>query len=447
MIRSRVLFFFLFIFFPGFVFGMPTFARADAVSDIQAQIRANNSHIEALKSEIVSFQKELNALGEKKDTLQSAIGSLTLSQQKLANEIKITQNRISSANLTIRELSLSIGDKETTIAEDRDAIAKTLRRTAESEDVPLVARLISSRSLREAWETADHAVQFNRALAGDINELRAIRTELANNRDKVSATKASQVALESDLALQKRSVDANKAAQQKLLGETKNQETNYQKLIAQKQAAEKAFELELVNLQSQLDLIVHPDLLPKVGSGVLSWPFSSAFMNACTRRKNVFGNLFCITQYFGNTSFATANPQIYKGKGHNAIDIGAPDGTPVQAALSGVVLGTGDTDAIKGCYSFGKWILIVHGNGLSTLYSHLSSIDVLKGQSVLTGQVIGLSGRTGYATGPHIHFGVYATEGTQIMTLRQFRGSTIGCADATMPVATLDAYLNPLSYL
>lgn len=445
MIRPRALFF-LFIFLPGLI-GMPTFARADTASDIEAQIRANNSQIEALKSEIASFQRELNVLGEKKDTLQSAIGSLTLSQQKLANEIKITQNRISSANLRIRELSLSIGDKETTIAEDQDAIAKTLRRTAESEEVPLVARLISSRSLHEAWETADRAVQFNRALESDIRDLRAVRTELANNRDKVSATKASLVALENDLALQKRSVDASKAAQQKLLAETRNQETNYQKLIAQKQAAEKAFESELASLQSQLDLIVHPGLLPKVGSGVLSWPFSSAFMNACTRRKSVFGNLFCITQYFGNTSFATANPQIYKGKGHNAIDIGAPDGTPVQAALSGVVLGTGNTDLVRGCYSFGKWILIVHGNGLSTLYSHLSSIDVSKGQSVLTGQVIGLSGRTGYATGPHIHFGVYATEGTQIMTLRQFRGSTIGCADATMPVATLDAYLNPLSYL
>jgi len=115
--------------------------------------------------------------------------------------------------------------------------------------------------------------------------------------------------------------------------------------------------------------------------------------------------------------------------------------------MGGTVIGTGNTDLARGCYSFGKWVMVEHGNGLSTLYAHLSVIDVGKGQQVGRGQVIGLSGMTGYATGPHIHFGVYATEGTQITTLRQFRGATIGCADASMPVATLTAYLNPLSYL
>jgi murein DD-endopeptidase MepM/ murein hydrolase activator NlpD len=91
--------------------------------------------------------------------------------------------------------------------------------------------------------------------------------------------------------------------------------------------------------------------------------------------------------------------------------------------------------------------MVKHSNGLNTLYAHLSEIDVSKGQPITAAQTIGLSGMTGYATGPHLHFGVYATEGTEITTLRQFRGSNKGCADAMMPVATLMAYLNPLSYL
>lgn len=444
---------FFFVLFAGLILVAPKFAFADAASDIQIQIDANNQQLDALKAEIVEYQKQLDALGAQKNTLQSTISSLTLSQKQLTTQIKITQNKIVSANLKIKELTLSIGDKETTIAADQDAIAKALRIIAEDERASFITQLISSRSFGEAWQVADQAILFNRALGNDISNLRAVRTELAINRDEVTKVKADLVSLQNDLTLQKRSVDASKIAQQQLLSQTKNQETNYQKLIAQKQAAEKSFEQELVNLQSQLNLIVHPGLLPKVGSGVLSWPFSNAFMLNCAQRKNVFGNFFCISQYFGNTPFSTANPQIYNGNGHNAIDIAAPDGTAVKAALSGVVLATGNTDLAydaqgRQCYSFGKWVMVVHNNGISTLYSHLSAIDVLKGQSVETGQTIGLSGRTGYATGPHLHFGVYATEGTQITTLGEFkRLSGTPCANASMPVASLDAYLNPLSYL
>ncbi|MBI5405478.1 peptidoglycan DD-metalloendopeptidase family protein [Candidatus Kaiserbacteria bacterium] len=436
-----------FILSAGLVLGTPYLARADAASDIQAQIDANNQQLEALKADVAAYQKQLDMLGTQKNTLQSTVNALALSQKQLAAQIRATQNKISSANLQIRELTLSIGDKEAAIASGRDAVAKALRSVAQDEGESLFTTLISSDSLGEAWQAADQAALFNRALGGRIAELRAARTELATNRDRVTKAKAELVSLQNDLTLQKRSVDANKAAQQQLLAQTKNQEANYQKLIAQKQAAEKAFEQELVDLQGQLNLIVHPDRLPKVGSGVLSWPFGGSFMLNCTQRKNVFGNLFCITQYFGTTPFSTANPQVYNGGGHPGIDIFAPIGTPIKAALPGVVLATGNTDIYGGCYSYGKWVMVIHGNGISTLYAHLSAIDVTKEQSIETGQTIGLSGMTGYATGPHLHFGVYATEGTQILTLRQFRGAKNGCADAPMPVATLSAYLNPLSYL
>ena len=426
---------------------LPTTAYADAASDIQAKINANNQQLKALEAEIAEDQRQLNALGAKKSTLQSTISSLTLSQKQLATQIQATQNKIASANLQIQQLSLSIGDKEESIDADQAAIAKALQDVAAGERTPLIIGLVSANSLSEAWQIADEIIQFNRALTDNINDLRAARTTLANNRDQVAAAKAKLISLQNDLTLQKRSVDASKAAQQKLLVDTKNQESNYQKLIAKKQAAEKAFEQELLDLQGQLNLIVHPGLLPKVGSGVLSWPFSTAFMFNCNQRKGSIGNQFCISQYFGNTPFATANPQVYNNGGHPGVDFAAPIGTPIYAALTGTILATGNTDLAKGCYSFGKWVMVEHSNGLSTLYAHLSNIDVSKGQRVSTGQLIGLSGMTGYATGPHLHFGVYATEGTKIMTLRQFRGATSGCADASMPVATLTAYLNPLSYL
>ncbi len=84
--------------------------------------------------------------------------------------------------------------------------------------------------------------------------------------------------------------------------------------------------------------------------------------------------------------------------GHRAIDIGAPEGTPVYAADSGYVVYAG----WKGGY--GYMLLINHGNGFETLYAHFSEYYVDAGQSVKKGELIGRVGSTGKSTGPHLHF-------------------------------------------
>jgi murein DD-endopeptidase MepM/ murein hydrolase activator NlpD len=93
--------------------------------------------------------------------------------------------------------------------------------------------------------------------------------------------------------------------------------------------------------------------------------------------------------------------QRYWG-GHRAIDIASARGTPVFAADSGYVAMAGWSNA-----GYGNVLIIDHGNGFQTLYAHLDSFNVLKGQSVKKGQTIGTMGATGRATGPHLHFEIH----------------------------------------
>lgn len=85
---------------------------------------------------------------------------------------------------------------------------------------------------------------------------------------------------------------------------------------------------------------------------------------------------------------------------HQGVDIASPRGSPVRAAFDGTVL-------FAGWYGgYGKLVIVDHGEGISTLYGHLSAIMVAPGQRISRGHLIGRVGSTGYSTGPHLHFEV-----------------------------------------
>ena len=87
--------------------------------------------------------------------------------------------------------------------------------------------------------------------------------------------------------------------------------------------------------------------------------------------------------------------------GYNAVDLGAPEGTPIVASADGDVV-----VARQGGWNggYGSYVVITHENGAQTLYSHMSKVSAYDGEHVVQGQVIGYVGETGLATGPHLHF-------------------------------------------
>lgn len=103
-----------------------------------------------------------------------------------------------------------------------------------------------------------------------------------------------------------------------------------------------------------------------------------------------------VTSEFGNR----IDPITGQRDGHTGMDLAVPTGTPIRAALDGVVT------LAKYYGSYGNCVMIDHGNGLVTLYGHNSRLLVHVGQTVRAGDVISQSGATGRVTGPHLHFEV-----------------------------------------
>ena len=91
---------------------------------------------------------------------------------------------------------------------------------------------------------------------------------------------------------------------------------------------------------------------------------------------------------------------------HSGTDIAVPEGTPILAAADGTVTVANALDSWGG--SYGYYVKLDHGGGLTTLYAHCSSICVTAGQQVKAGEVIAYVGQTGRATGPHLHFEVHS---------------------------------------
>ena len=408
---------------------IPVPGQAALPAELQAEIDRTKHERDSLVEEQRKLEAELIELNKQSQTIGTAVKSLDATRKKLVNDINITKSKITSSNLSIRSLESTITDKERQIIAHERAISDSIKTLAEYDSHSFIADLLLYKQVSEVWQDRGLLSDLNGRLDQEIQTLRETRTALSQEKVAKEQAKKSLESFQSQLSGQKVVVEESQNAKQRLLDQTKSQEVAYQKLLADNLARQKESEEDLFRLEMELRITLDPTLFPDAKHGILSWPLDKVY----------------ITQRFGKTGSG-----LYATDFHNGADFRASMGTPVKVVLTGTVLGTGNTDEQKGCKSYGNWILIKHDNGLSSVYSHLSARLVKTGQRVETGQIIAYSGGalgadgSGYSTGPHLHLGLFASQGVEI---RLFTTSK-GCKQVYVPIASgRDAYLDPLAYL
>lgn len=432
MIRTYFLQFLTLFLFSVFVAGIHSVAlvaRAETAQELQAKISSKSDEIKKIEAEIKKYQEDLNTIGAQKQTLKTSITELDLTRKKLEADIRVTQAKVDATNYTIVRLGSSIDDKEGKIDVRKRALVETLRIIHENDTQSLLEIALSEGSFSDFWNDTELLNQFGDEVYANVIELKSIKAGLEKEEKTRQEEKKTLLNLKMELGDRSKIVIDNKNQKSRLLTQTSNQETSYKKILKEKIALKEAFEQELRNYESTLKFILDPTSIPPRGTKVFSPPLDNIFL----------------TQKFGKSNATNgAGQRLYASGTHNGVDFRASMGTQVKAMRSGTVVGTGDTDLMCPGASFGRWVLIDHKNGLTSIYAHLSLIKVNQGDEVMTEQVIGYSGNTGYSTGPHLHVSVYASSGVKIETRAS---KSCSGRSYTMPLAAINAYLDPLDYI
>lgn len=417
---------------PGFMFGTDFVNAQSEIERLQSEISERNDRLGDIEKEIAQYEAALLEVGAEKNTLQSAINKLELERKKVQTDIKYTENKISNTDLEINKLILEISNTESDIELNKDTISEILRNLNISDEETMIELMLRNNNLSQFWNEVQDLETVRNSIQTKIHSLVSLKELLVDKRDTETAKRGDLLNLKERYDGQQAVLENNKSEKGKLLEQTESEEANYQALLAEKKAVQELLTAELRSFEADLKFILDPTSIPARGTAVFNWPLDNII----------------ITQLFGGTEFAKNNPGIYGRGYHPGVDFGASVGTPIRAPLSGTVRWIDNTDAYAGCYAWGKWTLIDHPNGLSTLYAHQSAIgtNIKPGTKVSTGDVIGYVGATGYVTGPHLHFTVYVTDAVEVIKYSDFKTVT-NCGPAYTPRAASEGYLDPMGYL
>lgn len=400
------------------IFAYYRFSSAQTVEELQVQISSTNTQIEKLNKEIAALSGQIAVTSEQKNTLANAIKQLVLKRDKLIKERVQTEKKIKATGLVIKTLDSEITVKNSILNRSKESLSSLINNLNQQDDKSFLARLLSNNNLSDFSVEYNNVISLNTEIKNHILNVSIQKENLSVSKNKKEDEQIVLNQLKKTLTAKELEISENKKEKDLLLKETQNKEANYKKLLAETQKRKEAFEKAIEDYEAQIKFILNPKLIPKEGSGVLSWPLDNII----------------VTSPYGSRW----------GRFHYGLDFRASVGTKVMAMATGTVMGTGDTDiACKGA-SFGKWVFIKYNNGLSSTYGHLSSIGATVGQKVVAGDVVAYSGNTGSSTGPHLHVSVYASDGVKIATVPS---KSCGGKVFTQPISALTAYLDPALYL
>ncbi|OGO91008.1 MAG: hypothetical protein A2Y17_11650 [Clostridiales bacterium GWF2_38_85] len=327
------------------------------------------------KSQRQQIQQQLNNLEGSKATVLDEKNSLEYEIGYLISEIDALRVLIESYDTEIEKLNVQIEQLETNISTYVSLISDIIRYTYMEGDASLIEILLSSESLGDFLSNIDfssYMIEYNDKLLTDlqstVDSVEHSKAEYENAILKYQELTDENTDLKEEYEQKKVELDAK-------IAELNQNIYQYRNLYEKQKQAESDITKAISDLQKQIKE-------KEIYIGAWARPLPYSFKR--------------ISSDWGT--------RVYNGRSefHNGVDMPAPQGTPISAVQSGTVI-----IATRNDLSYGWYVVIDHGGGVSTLYGHMMSQPLVNvGDKVLKGAVIGLVGSTGKSSGPHLHLGL-----------------------------------------
>ena len=336
---------------------------------------ASAATLSQIRNNIKNKQQELNESRAKEKSLGDQVNSLEQQINSKQSDIDELEASISEAQAKLETLEEELAAAEEKVNTQNENLNARLRNMYKNGSVGFIDVLMDSGSFSEFLNNLSLVEKVYTSDQDVLEELQKAYDEIDAKKKEIETLQAELSESKATMEEQKSSLEADKASVEKKKSEIAADSAETQRELDKLEADAQALTSSIRNSGSSSSS-------SKYNGGIMAWPVPS-----CHTISSGYGGRI--------------HPTTGKYKFHGGLDIPGSYGSAIVAANSGKVIWAGNRGD-----SYGNYVIIDHGGGVSTLYGHSSKVLVSSGQSVSRGQRIANVGSTGRSTGPHCHFEV-----------------------------------------
>lgn len=358
------------------------------IESLNREIQNTRAQIDEIRRQQKEYEKEIEARIKDRVSLTNQLAIIENRMAKAQLDIEMTNIEMDKTYLEIKKLEIDSENLDKKIEQRKDHISNLLKLVYKQDQISTLEMLLLNDSLADFLSANKYLSDTNREIGNSVEDLKSDKEKLEESKLYLNKKNEELVALKSQLEERIDSLGYEQENKEYILAETRSSEAQFQSLLQEAKRQQQQAERDIIAAEQLIRKKLSEKDRDKLESGstTFAWPVP----------KNV------ITSGFYDSSYPYRN---VIGE-HPAVDIRARQGTTITASASGYVAKVkfdGSTN-----YSY---IMLIHANGYSTVYGHVSAVYVTQDQYVSQGEAIGKSGGTPgttgagrFSTGPHLHF-------------------------------------------